>query len=193
VKTYSVKAGLTKTVAAMSLLSPEPIAVRSALPIDASQNDARFDSDDRLPPPPPGSRPGVLGVLSAKDIGQPPVQRTVTASVTPMAPAATAPAVARESGRSAASATPAEGKPRVSGWVIQVGAFEDRDEAHEKLAAAQSKAGNLLRGAAPYTELFKKGERRFFRARFAGLKENVAEQACKELQKNKMACFATRN
>ena len=90
-------------------------------------------------------------------------------------------------------ATAAESKPRVSGWVIQVGAFEDRDEARDKLAAAQSTAGNLLRGAAPYTEIFNKGDKRFFRARFAGLKEGAAEQVCKELKKNKMACFATRN
>ena len=81
----------------------------------------------------------------------------------------------------------------MSGWVIQVGAFGDRDEAREKLAAAQSKAGNLLRGAAPYTEIYRKGDKRFFRARFAGLKESAAGQACKELQKNNMACFATRN
>jgi len=194
VKTYSVKAGLTKTVAAMSLLSPEPIAVRNTLASDrqASQADARSDSETGLPPAPPGARPGVLGVLSAKDMAQPPAQRTMTASVTPIAPATTS-AIAREPARTITGSTPPEGKPRVSGWIIQVGAFEERDEAHEKLAAAQSKAGTLLRTAAPYTEIYRKGDKRFFRARFAGLKESAAEQACKELQKNKMACFATRN
>ncbi len=136
----------------------------------------------------------MLGVLSSKDMAQPPVQRTVTASIAPMAPvaAATSPA-ARDTARSLNNTTAADSKPRVSGWIIQVGAFEDRDEAREKLAAAQGKAGNLLKGAAPYTEIFKKGEQRFFRARFAGLKEDAAGQACKELKKNKMACFATRN
>jgi D-alanyl-D-alanine carboxypeptidase len=54
-------------------------------------------------------------------------------------------------------------------------------------------AGNLLKGAEPYTEVFSKGEKRYFRARFAGLKENAAEQVCKELKKNKVACFTTRN
>ena len=196
VKTFSVKAGVTKTVAAMSLLSPEPIAVRSALASEApaSRAEARFDTNDSLPPAPPGARPGVLGVMSAKDMAQPPVHRTVTASVAPMAPAgAAAPAVGRETARPMTVATAAESKPRVSGWVIQVGAFEDRDEARDKLAAAQSTAGKLLRGAAPYTEIFNKGDKRFFRARFAGLKEGAAEQVCKELKKNKMACFATRN
>ena len=36
---------------------------------------------------------------------------------------------------------------------------------------AKSKAGNLLKGAEPYTEVFAKGDKRYFRARFAGLKE----------------------
>jgi D-alanyl-D-alanine carboxypeptidase len=120
-------------------------------------------------------------VLPAKDAAPiAPPQQTVTASIAPKPPVApSAPAIA-------------ERKPR-SGWIIQVGAFEDRDEARDKLADAKSKAGNLLRGAEPYTEIFAKGERRFFRARFAGLKESTAEQACKELQKNKIACFATKN
>ena len=195
VKTYSVRSGVTTTVAAMSMLSPEPIAVRSARGYEtaAPQSDTRSDSDGRLAPP-PGARPGVLGVLSSKDMAQLPAQRTVTASVTPMAPAAPATSTAaRETARPLTNATAADSKPRISGWIIQVGAFEDRDEAREKLAAAQGKAGNLLRGAAPYTEIFRKGEQRFFRARFAGLKEDAAEQACKELKKNKMACFATRN
>ena len=87
----------------------------------------------------------------------------------------------------------AERKPRTNGWVIQVGAFEDRDEAREKLADAKSKVGNLLKGAEPYTEVYSKGEKRYYRARFAGLKESAAEQVCKELKKNKVACFTTKN
>lgn len=197
VRTFSVQAGVTKTVAAMSLLSPEPIAVRNALapgaPASAQPGSGSHNADGLLPPP-PGARPGALGVLSAKDMSQLPPQRTVTASVAPIAPGgAASPATSREPDTAAGGAMPAEVKPRVSGWVIQVGAFEDREEAREKLAAAQSKARSLLRGAAPYTEVFRKGDKLFFRARFAGLKESAAEQACKELKKNNMACFATRN
>jgi D-alanyl-D-alanine carboxypeptidase len=198
VRTFSVQAGVTKTVAAMSLLSPEPIAVRNALAPGApasAQPGSGSRNADGLPPPPPGARPGVLGVLSAKDMSQLAPQRTVTASVAPVAPAGTAsPATSREPADTVTGGSmPAEAKPRVSGWVIQVGAFGDREEAREKLAMAQSRAGSLLRGAAPYTEVFRKGDKRFFRARFAGLKESAAGQACKELQKNNMACFATRN
>jgi D-alanyl-D-alanine carboxypeptidase len=221
VKTFSVKAGATKVVTAMSLLSPEPIAARSALASAAMIPAPRPEPDVRpepetLPPAPPGARPGVLGVLPAREVAQPSPQRTVTASIGALAPAAPAamnapaPAVkeaakpappgsatppARDATRPAAPAAMpvAERKPRGSGWIIQVGAFEDRDEAREKLAAAKNKASALLKGAEPYTEVFAKGEKRYFRARFAGLKESAAEQVCKELQKSKIACFATRN
>ncbi|MGV3634596.1 MAG: serine hydrolase [Pseudorhodoplanes sp.] len=187
VKTFAVKAAATKTVTAMSMLAPEPIAARNAL-VSAPTAAARTETDD-LPPPPPGARPGVLGVLSAKDMTQPPAQRTVTASI-----ALVAPAPARDTSAPAATVQPvAERKPRTSGWIIQVGAFEDRDEAREKLADAKNMVGNLLKGAEPYTEVFSKGEKRFYRARFAGLKEGTAEQVCKELKKNKVACFTTKN
>ncbi len=52
---------------------------------------------------------------------------------------------------------------------------------------------SILKDDAAYTEVFSKGDKRYYRARFAGLKESSAEQACKELQKSKMACFAVRN
>jgi D-alanyl-D-alanine carboxypeptidase len=204
VKTFSVKAGVVKTVTAMSMLAPEPIAARNAFAsaptTTAQRSEPQAEAEIRsetasLPPVPVGARPGVLGVLSSKDIAQPPVQRTVTASVAPMVPAAPSVQAAREVARPASPALPAvaDRKPRNSGWIIQVGAFEDRDEAREKIADARSRAGNLLKGAEPYTEIFAKGDRRFYRARFAGLKESSAEQACKELQKANIACFATRN
>jgi D-alanyl-D-alanine carboxypeptidase len=203
VKTFSVKAGAAKAVTAMSLLSPEPIAARSALASAATVPATRPEPDHRpeveaLPPAPPGARPGVLGVLPAKEVAQPSPQRTVTASIGAVAPAApaaiSAPAPAAKEAKASPPAMPvAESKPRGGGWVIQVGAFEDRDEAREKLADARSKAGNLLKGAEPYTEIVSRGDKRYYRARFAGLKESLAEQACKELQKSKIACFATRN
>lgn len=202
VKTFSVKAGATKAVTAMSMLAPEPIAARNAFAAaptshamkSSAHSDAEIRPDSDTLPPPPGAKPGVLGVLTAKDMthkdmAQPPVQRTVTASIAPAAPAAV-----RDVAKPAPAAMPvAERKPRTSGWIIQVGAFEDRDEAREKLADAKGRAGNLLKGAEPYTEVFSKGEKRYYRARFAVLNESAAEQACKELKKSKIACFATKN
>ncbi|HWV43719.1 serine hydrolase [Pseudorhodoplanes sp.] len=196
VKTFSVKAGNPKTVTALSMLSPEPLAARTALSTDASGSaeNARTETEsERLPPPPPGARPGVLGVLSAKDMTQPPAQPVVTASVTPMVPTTSSAMTAPAPVKSSAPLSISDRKPRGSGWIIQVGAFEAPDEAREKLADAKSKAGNLLKGAEPYTEVYAKGDKRFYRARFAGLNESAAEQACKELKRSKIACFTTRN
>ncbi|MET0278004.1 MAG: SPOR domain-containing protein, partial [Pseudorhodoplanes sp.] len=173
-------------------------------------------------PPPPGARPGVLGVLSAKDLVRDnsrdaarEVQvRAVTASI---APVPQAPAPVREPAKEIAvkpvpavaapiavapvsPAAPAKIEPPVistgktrSGWIVQVGAFEEVSEAKEKIVEARSRAASILKGAEAYTEVFSKGDKRYYRARFAGLKEGSAEQACKELQKSKMACFAVRN
>jgi len=214
VKTLSVKAA-AKAATAMSLFAPEPMSARSALVAEAAVEAPKLEAkSETLPPPPPGARPGVLGVLTARDVSkEAPTElvkdapaRTMTASIAPTAPAPLQPreiparrAVISSARVSAPPAPPkveiptvADNKPR-SGWILQVGAFEDQTEAKEKLAAARAKANSLLKNADGYTEVFSKGDKRYFRARFAGLKESSAEQACKELQKSKMSCFAVRN
>ncbi len=184
VKTLSVKAGPVRTASApMSLIAPEPMATRT---LDGASGRAETASD-AMPPPPPGARPGVLGVLSSRDIASRDVApRTVTASVTP-SPAP----VARTETVVPVQATASESKRR-SGWIIQIGAFEEASEAKDKLADAKSKI-NLLKDAEPFTEIFAKGDKRYYRARFAGLGERSAEQACRQLKKNHIACFAVRN
>jgi D-alanyl-D-alanine carboxypeptidase len=214
VRTLSVKAA-AKSANATSLFTPEPISARAALmvaaPFDAPKPESKLDTP---PPPPPGARPGVLGVLTGKDFGNGPAAdtvkdvaaRTMTASIapvpqvraprreTPARPAiiASAPIAAAPAPAKVEAPAVADSKPR-SGWILQVGAFEDQAEAKEKLAAARVKASAILKNADSYTEIFSKGDKRYFRARFAGLKESAAEQACKELQKSKMTCFALRN
>jgi len=185
VKTLSVKAGPIRTASApMSLLAPEPMATRSAtgaLPAETAS--------DALPPPPPGARPGVLGVLSSRDIAtRDNTPRTATASVAP-----TPVPASRTEATSAKAETPtvSESKKR-SGWIIQIGAFEDPTEAKEKLVDAKTKT-SLLKDAEPFTEIFSKGDKRYYRARFAGLRENSAEQACRQLKKSHIACFAVKN
>lgn len=170
VKTLSVKPGTfqTASVAPLTLLSPQPVT---------SQTHANlgFPGEAALPPPPPGARPGVLGVLSAKTEAKPEVKETPSASM----PNATT-TVTREA--------------RVrSGWIIQVGAFDDEAEAKQRLSSARSKAGKLLGAADPFTEPVSKGDKTLYRARFAGLKQNQAEAACRYLKRNDIACMAIRN
>lgn len=91
------------------------------------------------------------------------------------------------------SAKAEEAPPRHStrgGWVIQVGAFEDESEAKERLASAQSKAARLLGKADRYTERTTKGEKTYYRARFAGFDRDRAQEACRLLKRNDIACMA---
>ena len=83
-------------------------------------------------------------------------------------------------------------KPR-SGWIVQVGAYEDIAEAREKLATAKTKAAGLLQSSDPFTEPVVKGDKTLYRARFAGLKQDQAEAACRQLKRSDIVCMAIRN
>ena len=103
------------------------------------------------------------------------------------------PAAAAAAGKAIVpSASAAEAKPRVarSGWAIQIGAYEAEAEAKQRLSAAQSKAGGVLKKADPYTERTIKGEKTYYRARFAGFDRDQAEAACKQLKRSDIVCMA---
>jgi D-alanyl-D-alanine carboxypeptidase len=180
VKTLTVKPGAVQTasLAPMSLLSPMPVTsqAHAALPAQA----------ETLPPPPPGARPGVLGVLPASSVAaQAPVQLASAEPKAVIAPAAPEP--------KPVAAAPASAPRARSGWIVQVGAFDDEAEARQRLNAARSKAGKLLGNADPFTEPVEKGNKTLYRARFAGLREAEAEAACKYLKRNEIVCMAIRN
>ncbi len=114
--------------------------------------------------------------IAAMDVEEPAPARPVrTASLTPAAPPAAAPAAAR------------------SGWQIQIGAFDAEREARAKLDQAKSKAGAVLGNATSYTEKVSKGSGALYRARFAGLDEKGAREACRLLQRNAFSCMTIRN
>ena len=118
--------------------------------------------------PAPGARPGILGTLPAK-------VASVSKSVPVPAPAVAEPAVKR------------------SGWLVQVGAFDDEKDAKQRLDLAQSKARDLLARAEPFTEKTTKGDKIMFRARFAGLEKDRAESVCKQLKRNEIPCMFLKN
>ena len=74
---------------------------------------------------------------------------------------------------------PARSTPVRSGWIVQVGAFGSESEAKQHLEEAQSKAKKLLGRADPFTEAVTKGDKTYYRARFAGLERDQAEATCK--------------
>ena len=87
----------------------------------------------------------------------------------------------------------AETKPVVrSGWIIQIGATDDIAKAKELLSRAKDHSRTIAK-AQPFTEKVQKGSETLWRARFAGLQENAAESACRELKRSGMACFAMKN
>ena len=168
VKTVTVHPGAVHTAS----LSPLPSNSRKLMPAPATATAATVINIATIKneTPPPGAKPGVLGVLTA---------RVASAGASVPVPATV-------------SSEPAA-KPRNGGWMIQVGAFPDEKEAKQRLAAAQSKAQDQLGRADPFTERVTKGDRALFRARFAGLDKDQAETACKNLKRSEIPCMLLKN
>jgi len=83
-------------------------------------------------------------------------------------------------------------RPAHPGWMIQLGATDEIEKALALLARARSEAHGLA-GAKAFTEKVRKGSETLYRARFAGLGEDSAESACRELKRSGFSCFATKN
>jgi D-alanyl-D-alanine carboxypeptidase len=81
-----------------------------------------------------------------------------------------------------------------TGWIIQVGALETESEARQRIEAARNQAHGLLNKADPFTEaVLAKGDRKLFRARFAGLDHDQAEAVCRTLKRSDISCITVRN
>ena len=81
-----------------------------------------------------------------------------------------------------------------TGWIVQVGALESENEAQQRLDAARNQARGLLAKADPFTEpVVAKGDRKLFRARFAGLDRDSAEAVCRTLKHSDISCITVRN
>jgi D-alanyl-D-alanine carboxypeptidase len=179
VKTISVKAGNVQTAALAPLVIAAPQAT-IAPPHFQSISGAAL-------PPPPGARPGVLGVLPVE---RAPAPGQIAAPPAGAAPATYAIASATSTPVALESARPAQAR---SGWMIQVGAFPKETEAKDRLREAQSMAGKIVARAEPFTEKVMRGNQELYRARFAGFNQDSAEAACKHFKRNDIACMVTRN
>jgi D-alanyl-D-alanine carboxypeptidase len=177
VKVAPAKAGPTKTATPAGRNAPAgaPTLAAAQAPLrvaDASAAPHQAAIENKpAPQPRPGSA-GVLGVLPA-------AVAAAGNAIVPKAAAAEVAAPARHAVR--------------GGWSIQIGAYEDESEAKQRLSAAQSKAAGLLSKADPYTERTVKGEKTFYRARFAGFDRDSAHAICKQLKRNDIVCMALRN
>ncbi|MCC6204615.1 MAG: SPOR domain-containing protein, partial [Hyphomicrobiales bacterium] len=60
------------------------------------------------------------------------------------------------------------------------------------LQAVASRAGQVVASASAYTVTFDKGGTTYYRARFGGFdSQKDASNACRQLKKQKIACYAT--
>jgi D-alanyl-D-alanine carboxypeptidase len=80
-----------------------------------------------------------------------------------------------------------------TGWLIQIGAFDDENDAKQHLSAAQQKVRGTLAAKDPFTERVQKGDKALFRARFAGFDEATAKDACKALKRSDFQCMALKD
>ncbi|MEZ2222249.1 serine hydrolase [Rhizobium sp. RCC_161_2] len=82
------------------------------------------------------------------------------------------------------------GKPAAGRWQVQIAATPTAQAAKDLLSAAQSKAGNALANASPYTEAVGKGNNTVYRARFVGFgSRDDANSACAALKRNDFDCM----
>jgi D-alanyl-D-alanine carboxypeptidase len=194
VKTVQVRAGQMKLASADPTQPATPVTntialARSAVPetsgsvvAKAELNKAEMNKVE-MPPQPAnhGTGRGVLGVLPASSVSPPQAMASAEPASRPQSLAiqqngAIKPVAVR------------------TGWIIQVGALETEGEARQRLEAARDQARGMLGKADPFTEpVVAKGEKKLFRARFAGLDRDQAEAVCRTLKRSDISCIAIRN
>lgn len=146
---------------------------------------ARAEAEPSNPQPPRGRAPSSLQeqlstILASNRpamMDEPAPQHTPPASKPAAAPAAVADL----------RGTHVEGT-----HLIQIGAYNSADEAERHLATVRDKATTVLAGAAGVTEPITRGQRRYYRARFAGFDSAKATSTCQELRRRAIDCFVTR-
>ena len=77
-----------------------------------------------------------------------------------------------------------------SAWIIQVGSFSRRINAHKAAIQARRMAGQPLSLVPANISLVMRGNMPLWRVRFDGLGEDQARAACAELYASGNACFA---
>ncbi|GAA3851939.1 D-alanyl-D-alanine carboxypeptidase [[Pseudomonas] carboxydohydrogena] len=138
--------------------------------------------------------PSPSSTMAYADPNRGPPPMTLGAQARAMEASAPAPQVVASAAPSQDIAPSTGTKPVAhSGWIIQVGALESESEARQRLNAARENAGRYLGRADPFTEVFSKGRKTYYRARFAGLSQDSAEAACKVLKRSDISCMTIRN
>jgi D-alanyl-D-alanine carboxypeptidase len=212
VKTVQIKAGQVKLASAAPSQPAPPItsaipAPRPEMPETSSAVMAKAEGNKtetnrfeaaktdmakpEMPPQPAGhgTGNGLLGVLPASSLA---------ASSTSKASSSQVLAYADPGPRSQPQAVQQNSADKQvavhTGWIVQVGALESENEAQQRLDAARNQARGLLAKADPFTEpVVAKGDKKLYRARFAGLDRDQAEAVCRALKHSDISCITLRN
>ncbi|MFL6825273.1 MAG: D-alanyl-D-alanine carboxypeptidase [Bradyrhizobium sp.] len=203
VKTVQVKAGQLKLASAApsqgatSLTSaippPHPAPPETSNSVVAKGEATKTElikaelARTEMPPQPAnhGTGNGLLGVLPASSLP----------SASPSHAMAYADPAPRAQQRQAVLQDGAS-KPSTAhtGWIVQVGALESESEARQRIDTARNQARGLLAKADPFTEpVVAKGDKKLYRARFAGLARDQAEAVCRTLKLSDISCITVRN
>jgi D-alanyl-D-alanine carboxypeptidase len=196
VKTVQIKAGQAKVASATPSPAASPVTnsissstARPDMPetsgaVVSKVETGRVDAAGTEMPPQParfGTGNGVLGVLPASSLPASPPSQAMAYAVPPQ------PQAVQQNGAIKPVAVH-------TGWIIQVGALESESEARERIDAARNQARGLLSKADPFTEaVVAKGDRKLFRARFAGLDRDQAEAVCRTLKRSDISCITVKN
>jgi D-alanyl-D-alanine carboxypeptidase len=202
VKTVQVKAGQTKLASAspaqpatpatntLAPARPDVPETLSAMVAKTETNKSEVAKSDMLRPEMPpqpanhGTGNGILGVLPASSLSSPSTPQALAYSDPTPGPQ---PQAVQQNGAIKAVA------PH-TGWIIQVGALDSEDEARQRIETARSQARGLLTKADPFTEpVVGKGDKKLFRARFAGLDRDQAEAVCRTLKRSDISCITIKN
>src|SRR5262249_18629335 len=165
--------------------------------------------------PPPGARPGVLGVLPARGTpAEPPppvvnkatfserVGGTAEAEPVAMTPAPVAPAPAPQIALAAQPAPAAHPTPAAlpapvhharGDWAIQIGAFANEAEAQARLRSARSIGAKVLGHADPFPKKGGKGPAGVYPAPFAGFGRHGADGPPPHFQANRTSLAGPEN
>jgi D-alanyl-D-alanine carboxypeptidase len=204
VKTIKVKLAPQHTAALAPAAAMIPIDEPTAPPAEP----AKAAAIEPAPATAPAAEPAKLATAEpspAPAATQPPAQpapQPAAAAPAPLAasePAAAAPVPAAKTeqpvqvAKIEPPAPPTRSLQVHTGWIIQIGAYESETEAKQHLDAAQSKAKSTLGHAERFTETVTKGDKTLYRARFAGLDKDEAEETCKRLRRNDIACITVKN
>src|SRR6266576_2306177 len=164
--------------------SSEPMKPVKGKTVQVKAGQAKLAWASPAQPATHGTGNGILGVLPASSLSSPSTPQALAYSDPTPSPQ---PQAVQQNGAIKAVA------PH-TGWIIQVGALDSEDEARQRIEAARSQARGLLTKADPFTEpVVGKGDKKLFRARFAGLDRDQAEAVCRTLKRSDISCITIKN